>query len=120
MGAAKFELAEKSVWESVRLGSLFLGTLGLIFILFPVPVIKIFTNDQNIIQAGVWPLRIVGLIQVFDNFRVVLEFALQAAGNPKWVMFLEVGVNWLVLVPLTYLLAIKFKYGLYGAWISQN
>jgi putative MATE family efflux protein len=120
MGAKKFDLAERGVWESVKLGALFLGAFGLIFILFPELLLKTFTNDQNVIRVGVWPLRIVGLIQALDAFRIVLEFALQAAGNPQWVMFWEVGVNWTVLVPLTYLLTIKWEYGVNGAWVSIN
>ena len=120
MGAAEFDTAEKSVWESAKLGALFLGAFGLIFIIVPVPIIKIFTNHQNIVDIAALPLRIIGFIQVFDAYRIVLEHALQAAGNPQRVMFSEIAVNWLVLVPLTYLLTIKFNYGTCGAWISLD
>ncbi|MDY6970734.1 MAG: MATE family efflux transporter [Thermodesulfobacteriota bacterium] len=120
MGAAEFDTAEKSVWESAKLGAFFLGVFGLIFMILPVPLIKIFTNHQDIIDVAGLPLRIVGFIQVFDAYRIVLEHALQAAGNPQWVMFSEIAVNWFVLIPLTYILAIKLDYGACGAWVSLD
>lgn len=120
MGAEDPGNAEKSVWESAKIGGLFLGLFALAFVALPEPIIRVFTNDPKTIYASICPLIIIGLVQLFDAYRIVLGQALQAAGNPRWVMFMEVSVNWFVLLPLTYLLAKKSGLGLVGAWISMD
>ena len=79
-------------------------------------LLKIFTNEMDVIRAGIVPLQIIGVVQVFDGVGMTLSSALQGAGMNRWVMIAEVSISWFLFIPLTYIFAILAGWGLYGAW----
>ena len=116
LGEEKPDEAEVMGWEAVKLAALLMGTMGLVFLVIPDMLLKIFTDEPEVIQAGIVPLRIMGAIQVFDGIGMTMSSALQGAGMNKWVMVAEVMISWGLFIPVTYLLAIVLGWGLYGAW----
>jgi putative MATE family efflux protein len=102
-------------WESVRLGIVVMGSLGLVFISIPELILQVFTNDQAVIAAGILPLRIVGFVQAFDAAGMVLSQALQGAGLNRWVMFAEIVVNWGFFIPGTIISTFVLGWGMIGA-----
>ncbi|HEB84938.1 MAG TPA: MATE family efflux transporter [Bacteroidetes bacterium] len=119
LGEKKPDKAEEYGWEALRIGVLFMGLLGLVFIAMPEVILRLFTPDQAVIQAGVLPLRVVGLFQAFDASGMVLSMALEGAGMNRWTMMAEISVNWGLFLPLTYLFAFVFGWGLTGAWTAM-
>lgn len=118
LGAGKPDEAEIYGWESGRLGMILMGLIGISFIVIPSLIISIFTDDPAVIKAGIIPLRMMGLVQIFDALGMVFSQALQGAGLNRWVMIVEVGVNWGLFIPGTILLAFVLDWGLVGAWIA--
>ena len=118
LGAKRADLAERYGWESVKIGVLIMGSLGIAFILFPQIIMKIFSSDTIIIQSGTAVLRLVGFVQFIDAFGVILIACLWGAGMTRFVMLMEVLVNWGVFLPVAYLLGITLGYGILGAWFS--
>jgi Na+-driven multidrug efflux pump len=116
MGEGKPEEAKSMGWESMKLSATLMGTLGIIFILFPSYLLRIFTNDPMLIQAGVVPLQIMGAVQAFDGIGMTMSSALQGAGMNRWVMIAEVCISWGLFIPLTYGMGIKAGWGIVGAW----
>ncbi len=108
--------AEEYGWEAVRLGVLVMGAFGLAFLLFPELLMRFFTQDPRVIEAGKLALRLMGVVQVFDAVGMVLGGSLEGAGMNRFVMLAEISVNWLVFLPATYLFAFVFGWGLTGAW----
>jgi putative MATE family efflux protein len=108
--------AEMMGWEAAKLAALFMGSMGMVFILFPSLLLQIFTNEVEVIQAGIVPLQIIGAVQLFDGVGMTISSALQGAGLNRWVMIAEVSISWFLFIPLTYLLAILAGWGLYAAW----
>ena len=66
MGSNEINKSEQSINESLRLAEYIMGTMGLVFILFPETILSLFTNDLDIINIGTWGLRLIGLIQFVD------------------------------------------------------
>src|SRR5436190_15597923 len=58
LGAKQPERAEKSVWRTGLYNMIFLGVVGVFFITFAEPVIRLFTNDPAVIPLAVSALRI--------------------------------------------------------------
>ncbi len=108
--------AEVMGWEAAKLSALFMGVMGVVFILFPSMLLKIFTNEAEVIRAGIVPLQIIGAVQFFDGVGMTISSALQGAGMNRWVMIAEVSISWFLFIPLTYIFAILAGWGLYGAW----
>ena len=118
LGEEKPEEAEVYGWESYRIGALVMGTIGICFFSIPHLILKIFTDDVAVIEAGIIPLKIVGLIQWVDAAGIVLTSALEGAGMNRWVMVAEIMVHYVIFLPTTLLFAFAFHWGLTGAWIA--
>ncbi|MFC1558267.1 MATE family efflux transporter, partial [candidate division KSB1 bacterium] len=66
LGAGKSELAERYGWESIKISVLIMGSIGVIFFAFPQLILRVFTNDIEVIQKGIAVLRILGAVQFLD------------------------------------------------------
>lgn len=118
LGAKRADISEKLGKEAMKLGVIFMGTLGIIFILIPEIFIRLFTPDKEIIESGITILRIVGLVQLFDAIGIVSAKCLQSAGMTRYVLQVTVFTMALFFLPLSYLLGITFGLGISGAWIG--
>lgn len=118
LGANDPEKADRAGYEAVKLGMLFMGTLGVIFLIIPEWVVRLFTDDPIVIAHAVFPLRIVGLVQLVDAAGMIFSSALEGAGNTRWVMGAEIFVNWGIFLPLTYGLTFILNFDRFGPWIA--
>ena len=59
LGAKKPDRAEQAVWRTGFYNMIFLGSLGVFFILFAEPVIRLFTHDPAVVPLGAACLRII-------------------------------------------------------------
>jgi MATE family multidrug resistance protein len=116
LGEQEPEEAELMGWEAAKLAALFMGSMGVVFLLFPELLLRIFTPEIEVIQTGVVPLRIMGAVQVFDGVGMTMGSALQGAGMNRWVMVVEVSISWFIFIPLAYLGGIVAGWGMFGAW----
>ncbi len=118
LGEGKPDLAETYGWEAGKNGMWMMGIIGIVFILNPEMIFRIFTDDPAVIQAGALPLRVMGFVQAFDGAGMVFTYSLFGAGLNRWVLFAEVGINWGIFLPLTFLFAKILNWGLTGAWMA--
>src|SRR5215471_18939595 len=58
LGAKQPERAQISVWRTGFYNMLFLGIIGVLFLLFATPVVRLFTNDPAVLPLAVTCLRI--------------------------------------------------------------
>jgi Na+-driven multidrug efflux pump len=118
LGAGKPDDAEQYGWESVKIGLLVMGCLGVLFFLIPQPFMWIFTDDPGVIALGSTALRILAIIQFIDAVGIILSESLEGAGMVRFVMFAEIMVSWLYFLPSVYFLALRMKLGIVGGWLS--
>jgi putative MATE family efflux protein len=120
LGAKDPVRAERAGYEAAKLGMIFMGTLGIVFFFAPEWVVKLFTDDEQVIQNAIFPLMLVGVVQIIDAAGMVFSTALEGAGNTSWVMKAEIFVNWCIFLPLTYLLTFTLELHRYGPWIAWS
>jgi putative MATE family efflux protein len=119
LGEENPDKAETSIVESVRWSFMVMGTLGVIFILFPKMILPVFTSDPDVIRFGVFGLRMAGLVQFADAVGMTLWFALSGAGNTFYPAVVESGIMWLFFLPATYLTGVVLSMGFVGPWICM-
>jgi MATE family multidrug resistance protein len=112
MGAGRPEEAKRAGWEAQKLGMLLMSGLGLVFILAPDPLMSLFTSDPAVHEAARWPLRLLGLFQALDALGMTTAGCLEGAGMTAFVMRVDVGLNWLVFLPVSAVIIYGFKGGI--------
>lgn len=116
LGEGNPDRAEVSMIEGIRWATIFMGTMGILFILFPRTILPFFTDDADLKELGVFALRVLGMIQFLDAVAMTLWFALSGAGETKFPAIAEMIIAWILFLPLCYLTAVVWGYGIIGAW----
>jgi len=119
LGAKDPDAAQQLGYTSYRIGATIMAAVGLTFVLFPTQIMSFFTNDAEVIALGAAPLQIVGLFQPIMAAAMIFAGALRGAGDTRYPMIITGGGIWLVRLPLAYLFAIVFGWGLTGAWSAM-
>jgi putative MATE family efflux protein len=118
LGAGKPERAEESVWKAGFYNLLFLGSVGLLFVLFAPAIVSIFTDDPAVAVHAISCLRIVASGFLFYAYGMVFTQSFNGAGDTLTPTILNLLVFWLWEIPLAYVLAIHFGWGPSGVYWS--
>jgi putative MATE family efflux protein len=118
LGAKKPERGEQAVWTAARYNMVFLGSVGLLFILTAESLIGIFTQDARAAAYGVASLRIISAGFLFYAFGMVLEQAFNGAGDTLTPTLINLGCFWIMELPLAWVLASPLGMGPSGAFLS--
>jgi Na+-driven multidrug efflux pump len=105
LGANKPERAERAVWVVGFYNLLFLGGVGLVFTLLPVPIARLFTHEPIELAYAASCLRIVALGFLFYAYGMVLVQSFNGAGDARTPTLLNVACFWCFKIPLAYVLA---------------
>ncbi|HKV63269.1 MAG TPA: MATE family efflux transporter [Candidatus Acidoferrum sp.] len=106
LGAKQPERAEKSVWRTGLYNMVFLGGIGLFFVLFAEPVIRLFTSDPAVVPLAVSCLRIISYGNIGYAYGMVMLQAFNGAGDTVTPTIVNFFGFWLLEIPLAYFLAI--------------
>lgn len=118
LGAKKPERAERAVWKAGFYNMIFLGSVGLVFVLFARQIVGLYTTDPNVVPYGVDCLRIISYGFLFYAYGMVLTQSFNGAGDTWTPTIINLFVFWLWELPLAYLLAIVFGIGPRGVFLA--
>jgi putative MATE family efflux protein len=118
LGAGKPDRAERSVWIAGFYNLMFLGTVGLLFVLFANPIVGLFTTDPGVRPIAVDCLRIVSTGFLFYAYGMVITQSFNGAGDTWTPTVLNFFCFWLFEIPLAYVLADTLHMGPKGAFIA--
>jgi Na+-driven multidrug efflux pump len=107
LGAKKPQRAERAVMITGYVNMILLGTIGLIYVLFPAPFISLFINDPVVLKSGTECLRIVSIGFISYGFGMVLVNSLNGAGDTSTPLKINIFAFWMLEIPLAWFLAIK-------------
>lgn len=123
VGNAMGEGDEKKMDRLARL--LILITTGLMTItgallfIFPEFMMKIFTEDPEVIAAGVIALRIVAVSEPIYGALIMLEGIFNGVGNTKTTFVVGVGTMWGIRVIFTAICVYVLDMGLASVWVCM-
>jgi putative MATE family efflux protein len=116
LGAGKPERAEQAVWTACRYNLWFLGSIGLVFVVFAPQIVAIYTSDPAIAPGAVACLRIVSLGFPLFAYGMVLTQAFNGAGDAWTPTWINVACFWAWQMPLAYVLALAWGHGPSGVY----
>ncbi len=116
MARKEHDLAERYAWEAVKIGVYFTLVLGVVIVVAPDLVLRVYSKDAAVIAVARPLLRIAGALLPFVLAALVLTQALFGAGNTRFVMYVEFVLHFLCLVPLAYLGGVVLGWGVLGVW----
>jgi len=106
LGAKQPERAEQSVWRTGLYNMMFLGGVGVLFIIFAEPVIHLFTSDPAVVPLAVSCLRILSYGNIGYAYGMVMLQAFNGAGDTVTPTVVNFFGFWLLEIPLAYTLAV--------------
>ncbi len=95
--------------EANRMAVLIMAAMGAVFYFFPYVLLRLFTDDDAVIEFGTLFLKIVALLQIPLAITMVYSGALKGAGDTRFLLLSTLAGAWGVRVPL----ALLFAYGLH-------
>lgn len=119
-------LGEKDKDKAVEVGYLSTGIgilwailIGAMFIIFPTPILAIFSKDISVINTGVPVMLFMGINQIGLNFVIIISGALRGAGDTRYIMINTLFRLWIIFVPGSYLFVNILNLGITGVWLAE-
>lgn len=109
IGARDIPTAREAVRNAALLVCLYMGTWALLYVFLPDQLLGIFKRPDDPAQTETLAtarllLRYVAAYVLFDGLNITYRSALQGAGDTQFVMWLGIGLSWLLLALPSYLL----------------
>jgi len=118
LGARQPERAQISVWRTGFYNMLFLGIIGVFFLIFATPVVRLFTQDPDVVPLAASCLRILSYGNIGYAYGMVMLQAFNGAGDTVTPTVVNFFGFWLLEIPLAYVLALRMGWKANGAYVS--
>jgi putative MATE family efflux protein len=116
LGAARIDRAERSVWQTSLYNMIFLGAIGLLFLILAEELVGLFSTDPAVLEIGADCLRILSYGYLFYALGMVMEQAFNGAGDTMTPTFINFVCYWLCQIPLAWYLAVSLGVGPRGVF----
>lgn len=117
LGSKDIDRIDRLITEGIKVAFLFLMILAIPYVVFSKYLIMIFLSDPEVLLIGTRYLRIVFIGLIFLVFLTVYNAVLKGAGDTKPSMVGALVGNWLIKIPMAYLLS-RMGLGSDGVWIA--
>lgn len=118
LGAGQPDRAEAAVRIATRYNVIFLGIVGLIFIVLAAPLVSLFTTEPDVLAQGTRALWIVSLAFPLYAAGMCLEAAFNGSGDTWTPTRLNFFCFWVGQVPMAWVLAQPLGLGPTGVFIA--
>ena len=118
LGAKQPERAERSVWLTTLYNVLFLGSVGVVLVLFAEPVVRLFTHDPEVVPLAALCLRILSYGNMGYACAMVMLQAFNGAGDTVTPTIVNFFGFWVLEIPLAYWLAVPLGLRSKGVFLS--
>ncbi len=114
IGAGKLDRVKNGLKSTLIMSSIVVIIVTIIIIGFSDNLMKLFTNDINVINIGSHYLIIVSSFYIVFNIMFIYAGILRGAGDTLIPMFITLFSLWLVRIPIAFYLSNKI--GIDGIW----
>jgi MATE family multidrug resistance protein len=118
IGSGQLDAAEKSFRSGTIFSIVISGAVALLFLLIPEPLVRIFSDDPEVVRMGTSLLAVGALFQFFDALGIVADGALHGAGDTRVPFLARFILSFGLFLPLAWFLGFYLDGGLNAAWIG--
>ncbi len=124
IGRKEFHMTRAIVYAGVLLGGIILTTMGIIYLIIPKELIRIFVNIHDphnapIIHLAITLFAVQAFILIFDGARNIFTGALRGFHDTKVPMLVGIFSIWIIGLPLGYAMAFILHWGPVGFYLAQ-
>jgi MATE family multidrug resistance protein len=112
--------AHRWAWDTYKVGAWVFVAMAAPMLLLTDPVLGVFVRDPHLVDIGRFPLRMVGATILLDGLGLVMMQALLGVGASGLVMKVATGLQWLLFLPLAYLVGPVLGLGLTAIWLAMG
>ena len=121
LGANRADRAFRAGWTMCSIAVCMIGSLAVGVFLFARELATLMSaNDPATVECTTRYLQINAVGAVSQAVNAVISGALQGAGDTRATMWISIVSNWVIRLPLAWLLAVSLKMGADGAWIAMS
>jgi Na+-driven multidrug efflux pump len=114
LGARKPERAVKSTWLGAAVLEGFLVLCSIVVLIFAEKIVGVFSTDPVVLEIGAAFLRITTAAYLVMGINSALMSCISGAGDTLPNMIINIGMIWIIQIPLSYLLANYTSLDVYG------
>jgi Na+-driven multidrug efflux pump len=118
LGAGHPDRAAQAVWRTAFYNMLFLGSLGIFFIVFATPTVRLFVDDPAVIPIAATALRIFACGNIGYAYGMVMLQAFNGAGDTLTPTIVNFFGFWVLELPLAWALAVGLHMRAQGAFLA--
>lgn len=118
VGAREIDAAYRQGVKSWRLGMLVALSISVLIYLFAVPIMQLFTSNQEIIALTKRLFLFSILLELGRATNIIVISSLNATGDVRFPFICGIIVMWIVSLPFSYLLGVSAGLGLVGVWLA--
>ncbi|MCQ2399505.1 MAG: MATE family efflux transporter, partial [Clostridia bacterium] len=115
-GTGDLDKADRMHRQNLRLVIMCNVFFSLIFALFAKPLIRIFTDEQEILAMAEIILWVDVFVEFGRGMNHIGQFGLNATGDTKYTTIVSSVSCWVCSVGLAYVFGVLFDWGLVGIW----
>jgi putative MATE family efflux protein len=116
LGAKKPDRAEKSVWMTAVVNMVFLIGVGILFLTYSEFLIRLFTDEVNVVRIGSECLHIISYGYIAYAYGMIMIQAFNGAGDTATPTKMNLFCFWLFEIPIAYMMAMKSGMNEYGVF----
>jgi MATE family multidrug resistance protein len=125
MGEKQFEHVERALRSTVKITSIFMAAMGVVYLAFGRELISIFfqvgdPDYEAALSLGAKVMIAAAIWQVADSYQVSYRFCLRAAGDHHFVMYTCIVCSWALSVPLAWVVVEVLEGDLADVWMAWN
>jgi putative MATE family efflux protein len=118
LGARRPDRAEQAVWRTGLYNLIFLGTIGIFFIVFATPIVRLFVQDPAVVPIAAMALRTFSCGNMGYAYVMVILQAFNGAGDTFTPTIVNFFGFWVLEIPLAWWLAVPMHLGAEGAFLA--
>lgn len=117
-GAGNIGDLKRYSFVGIVMSVMFMMVCALIYFSFPEFLIRIFTEDTELIKICVPVLLILAMFEIFDGLQISLSGIFKGLKKTNLVLIANLIGYWFVSIPVGCILAFKFGMSISGFWIG--
>lgn len=118
-GAGDHDEADRLHRAGRRLCLLYMGSVGVLFLLARHRLLAVFSDEPEVVAAGARVMVLVGMVLLFDALAAAAAGALRGAGDVGFLKLWMLVTSYAVFLPLTVVLVHGLGLGLTSAWVAS-